>query len=50
MELLTNNIFQKTILYNFEINVLGLRLLKPLGLIEVKKPFIKFDFIIFSPF
>ena len=32
-----------TKLYNFEINVLGLRELKPLGLIEVKKPFIKFD-------
>ena len=30
-------------LYNFEISVLGLRQLKPLGLIEVKKPFIKFD-------
>ena len=33
----------KTKLYDFEINVLGLRQLKPLGLIEVKKPFIKFD-------
>ena len=33
----------KTQLYNFEINVLGLRELKPLGLISVKKPFIKFD-------
>ena len=43
MELLTKNIKPKTILYNFEINVLGLRQLKPLGLIEVKKPFIKFD-------
>ena len=32
-----------TTLYNFEINVLGLRQLKPLGLIEVKKPFIRFD-------
>jgi len=33
----------ETIPYNFEINVLGLRQLKPLGLIAVKKPFIKFD-------
>ena len=33
----------ETTLYNFEINVLGLRQLKPLGLIAVKKPFIKFD-------
>ena len=33
----------KTMLYSFEINVLGLRELKPLGLISVKKPFIKFD-------
>ena len=33
----------KTTLYNFEISVLGLRQLKPLGLIGVKKPFIKFD-------
>jgi len=42
---LTNNINFKpmTTLYNFEISVLGLRQLKPLGLIEVKKPFIKFD-------
>ena len=32
-----------TTLYNFEISVLGLRQLKPLGLIEVKKPFIRFD-------
>ena len=50
MALLTNNIMPKTILYNFEINVLGSWQLKPLGLNEVKKPFIKFDFIIFSPF
>ena len=33
----------KTMLYNFEISVLGLRELKPLGLIGIKKPFIKFD-------
>ena len=33
----------KTQLYNCEICVLGLRELKPLGLIAVKKPFIKFD-------
>ena len=33
----------ETKLYHFEISVLGLRQLKPLGLIEVKKPFIKFD-------
>ena len=33
----------KTKLYNCEICVLGLRELKPLGLISVKKPFIKFD-------
>ena len=32
-----------TMLYNFDINVLGLRDLKPLSLIPVKKPFIKFD-------
>ena len=32
-----------TMLYNFDINVLGLRELKPLSLIPVKKPFIKFD-------
>ena len=37
------NFLPKTELYNFEINVLGLRELKPLGLISVKKPFIKFD-------
>ena len=37
------NYLPKTMLYNFEINVLGLRELKPLGLIAVKKPFIKFD-------
>ena len=30
-------------LYNCEINILGLRQLKPLGMIAVKKPFIKFD-------
>ena len=30
-------------LYSFEISILGLRQLKPLGMIEVKKPFIKFD-------
>ena len=30
-------------LYNCEISILGLRQLKPLGMIEVKKPFIKFD-------
>ena len=34
---------QKVTMYDFEINILGLRQLKPLGLIEVKKPFIKFD-------
>ena len=33
----------KTMLYNFDINILGLRELKPLSLIPVKKPFIKFD-------
>ena len=33
----------KTQLYNCELCVLGLRELKPLGLIAVKKPFIKFD-------
>ena len=33
----------QTTLYNFEISVLGLRELKPLGIIGVKKPFIKFD-------
>ena len=33
----------ETQLYNFEISVLGLRELKPLGLIGIKKPFIKFD-------
>ena len=40
-----NNIefIPKTKLYNCEICVLGLRELKPLGLIAVKKPFIKFD-------
>ena len=30
-------------LYNFEISILGLRQLKPLGMIAVKKPYIKFD-------
>lgn len=42
---LKNNIdfIPKTELYNCEICVLGLRELKPLGLIAVKKPFIKFD-------
>ena len=33
----------ETKLYSCEICVLGLRELRPLGLIEVKKPFIKFD-------
>ena len=44
-ETLIQNIKYKpeTTLYNFEICVLGLRQLKPLGLIGVKKPFIKFD-------
>ena len=37
------NIEQKVTLYNFEINILGLRQLKPLGIIPIKKPFIKFD-------
>jgi hypothetical protein len=37
------NFLPNTMLYNFEINVLGLRELKPLGLIGIKKPFIKFD-------
>ena len=42
---LKNNIefIPQTKLYNCEICVLGLRELKPLGLIAVKKPFIKFD-------
>jgi len=33
----------KVSLYNCEISILGLRQLKPLGMIGVKKPFIKFD-------
>ena len=33
----------ETSLYHCEMNILGLRQLKPLGMIEVKKPFIKFD-------
>ena len=33
----------KVTLYDFEINILGLRQLKPLGIIGIKKPFIKFD-------
>ena len=33
----------KVSLYNCEVNILGLRQLKPLGMIAVKKPFIKFD-------
>ncbi len=37
------NIEQELTLYNFEINILGLRRLKPLGIIPIKKPFIKFD-------
>ena len=37
------NIQQKVVLYDFQINILGLRQLKPLGMIEIKKPFIKFD-------
>ena len=37
------NYIPEVSLYNCEINVLGLRQLKPLGMIEVKKPFIKFD-------
>ena len=43
-ELLKNIKYKpQTTLYNFEISVLGLRELKPLGIIGVKKPFIKFD-------
>ena len=44
-EYLANNINTKPdiTLYNFEINILGLRQLKPCGIISVKKPFIKFD-------
>ena len=37
------NIQHKVTLYDFEINILGLRQLKPLGIIGIKKPFIKFD-------
>ena len=37
------NIKQEVVPYNFEINILGLRQLKPLGIIGIKKPFIKFD-------
>ena len=37
------NIEQKLTMYNFEFNILGLRQLKPLGMIGIKKPFIKFD-------
>ena len=37
------NFLPETQLYNCEICVLGLRELKPLGLIAIKKPFIKFD-------
>ena len=33
----------ETTLYNFEINALGLRNLKPLSFIKIKKPFISFD-------
>ena len=33
----------KLTLYSFQINILGLRKLKPLGIIGVKKPFIKFN-------
>ena len=39
----TINYIPKVSLYNCEISILGLRQLKPLGMIEVKKPFIKFD-------
>ena len=37
------NYIPEVSLYNCEISILGLRQLKPLGMIEVKKPFIKFD-------
>ena len=37
------NINHKVTLYDFELNILGLRQLKPLGVIGIKKPFIKFD-------
>jgi hypothetical protein len=37
------NIEPETIEYNFTINALGLRDLKPLTFIEIKKPFISFD-------
>ena len=33
----------ETIPYNFEINALGLRSLKPLSFIKIKKPFVSFD-------
>jgi hypothetical protein len=36
-------IVPKTVPYTFEINLLGLRDLKPLSLLPVKKPYIKFD-------
>ena len=36
-------IIPKTVPYTFEINLLGLRDLKPLSLLPVKKPYIKFD-------
>ena len=39
----TLNFTPEVSLYNCEISILGLRQLKPLGMIEVKKPFIKFD-------
>ena len=38
-----SHIQQETITYTAEINVLGLRRLKPLGLIPVKKAYIEFD-------
>ena len=37
------NIEPETTPYNFEINALGLRSLKPLSLIKIKKPYISFD-------
>ena len=37
------NIEPETTLYNFEINALGLRSLKPLSFIKIKKPYISFD-------
>ena len=33
----------ETTLYNFEINALGLRSLKPLSFIKIKKPYVSFD-------